>query len=144
MITWQKLKDKTERIKPALHFTQSSKNLERRPYPSPCLRNSTTEWLRDINDDILCLVCILTGCTFRERRSPTGHPLILFKGCLLSQERQSKVCVKKIPLNKVDVWNKNWSKVTAIFIFPRVPSIWIFLVRYFYLKLYEIQVIMFR
>ena len=78
---------------------------------------------RDINYDILCLVFILTGCRFRERQSPTGHPLILFKGCLLSQERQSKVCVKKIPLNKVDVWNKNWSKVTVIFIFPRVPSI---------------------
>ena len=111
MITWQKLEENTERIKPALQFTQLSNNTKRRSHPSPCLRKSTTGWLRDINDDILCLVCILTGCRFRERRSPTGHPLILFKRCLPAESRKTISSMHKIPVNKVDVWNKNWSKV---------------------------------
>ena len=58
------------------NITQCWKNSD---LPQVFLKKSTNEWLFDINDEIICLVSVLTGCNFSETEFSRGHWLILFK-----------------------------------------------------------------
>ena len=72
------------------NFTQCYKNSDLRHSPQVFLKKSMNELLFDINDEIICLVSVLTGCNFSGTEFSRGHRLILFKPCR-KQERGSQV-----------------------------------------------------
>ena len=78
------------------NFTQCWKNSDLRRSPQVFLKKLTNEWLFDINEEIVCLVSVLTGCSFSGRQFSRGHRLILFKRRLKQQKAYHRFAKKNL------------------------------------------------